>query len=48
VEPVSRRRRSGRPYQPYPTRRHNWAARLLIVAIGFVMIIGIAILAFTR
>jgi hypothetical protein len=45
---MSRRRRSGRPYQPYPARRQNWGARLLIVAIGFVMIIGIAILAFTR
>jgi hypothetical protein len=48
VEPVSRRRRSGRPYQPYPQRRGNWGARLLIVIIGFVMIIGIAVLAFTR
>jgi hypothetical protein len=45
---MSRRRRSGRPYQPYPVRRVNWGARLLIVAIGFVMVIGIAVLTFTR
>jgi hypothetical protein len=45
---MSRRRRSGRPYQPYPTRRQNWGARLLIVGVGFVMVVGIAILAFTR
>ncbi len=44
-------RRSGRrrrPYQPYPERRINWGARLLVVAIAFVMVAGIAILAFTR
>ena len=45
---MSRRRRIGRPYQPYPERRVNWGARLLIVVIGFVMVVGIAILAFTR
>jgi hypothetical protein len=42
------RRRRGRPYQPYPTRRVNWGARLLIVLVGFVMVAGIAILTFTR
>ena len=42
------RRRRGRPYQPYPTRSTNWGARLVIVAIGFIMVAGIAILTFTR
>ncbi|HET7521105.1 MAG TPA: hypothetical protein VFK61_06170 [Candidatus Limnocylindria bacterium] len=42
------RRRRGRPYQPYPTRRTNWGARLVIVAIGFIMVAGIAILTFSR
>jgi hypothetical protein len=46
---VSRRgNRRGRPYQPYPERRVNWGARMLIVAIAFVMVAGIAILAFAR
>jgi hypothetical protein len=40
--------RRGRPYQPMPDRRVNWGARLLIVAIAFVMVAGIAILAFAR
>lgn len=40
--------RRGRPYQPYPERRTNWMARLLVVFVAFVMIAGIAILAFTR
>ena len=42
------RRRRGRPYQPYPARTTHWAARLVIVAIGFIMVIGIAVLAFSR
>ncbi|HEX2193765.1 MAG TPA: hypothetical protein VHK63_02250 [Candidatus Limnocylindria bacterium] len=41
-------RRRGRPYQPYPERRTNWGARLLIVAIAFVMIAGFAVLTFAR
>lgn len=46
---MSRRgHRRGRPYQPLPPRTSNWAARLLIVVIAFVMIAGIAILAFAR
>jgi hypothetical protein len=45
---MSRRRRAGRPYQPYPERRVNWGARLLIVLIGFIMVIGIAVLTFTQ
>ena len=40
--------RRGRPYQPYPERRTNWGARLLIVAVAFIMIAGIAVLTFTQ
>jgi hypothetical protein len=42
------RRRRGRPYQPYPTRTVNWGARVLIVVVGFILVLGIAILTFTR
>jgi hypothetical protein len=42
------RRRRGRPYQPYPARKVNWGARLVIVAVGFIMIVGFAILTFTH
>lgn len=48
---MSRSRRSsrkGRPYQPYPERRVNWAARLIIVVVAFIMVAGIAVLTFTR
>ena len=38
---MSRRARKGRPYQPYPERCTNWAARLLVVGIAFVMVAGI-------
>lgn len=40
--------RRGRPYQPYPERRTNWLARLLIVFVAFVMVAGFAILTFAR
>ncbi|MEP7082214.1 MAG: hypothetical protein ABI841_04465 [Chloroflexota bacterium] len=37
----SSRRRKGRPYQPLPQRRTNpWAMRLVVVAIGALLIIG--------
>ena len=46
---MSRRsQRRGRPYQPLPERRVNWGARVIIVIVGFIMILGIAILTFTR
>jgi len=46
---VSRRSgRKGRPYQPYPVRRVNWGARLLIVAVAFIMVAGFAVLTFAR
>jgi len=38
---VSRsQRRRGRPYQPLPQRRNPWIARLVIVAIGALLIFG--------
>jgi hypothetical protein len=37
----SQRRRRGRPYQPLPERRSSaWVARLVIVAVGIVLIFG--------
>jgi hypothetical protein len=36
---MTRRRRSGRPYQPLP-RRQNRAAVILIIVVGLVLIIG--------
>ena len=37
----SQRRRRGRPYQPLPERRsHAWIARLVIVAVGIILIFG--------
>ena len=36
----SSRRRKGRPYQPMPERRTPWAARLVIVAIGIILLFG--------
>jgi len=43
-----RRRRSGRPYQPYPERRSNWKARVLVVFVALILVLGFAILTFTR
>jgi hypothetical protein len=37
----SARRRRGRPYQPLPARRSSaWIARLVVVAVGLILIIG--------
>ncbi|MGH2402573.1 MAG: hypothetical protein ACRDE6_07655 [Candidatus Limnocylindria bacterium] len=37
----SQRRRRGRPYQPLPERRSTaWVARLIIVAVGVILIFG--------
>jgi hypothetical protein len=46
----SSRRRKGRPYQPLPDRRSNqWLARLIIVAVGVILIFGsLALFAGTR
>ena len=40
--------RKGRPYQPYPQKRVNWVARVLVVAVAFIMVAGFAILTFAR
>ncbi len=46
---MSRRsQRRGRPYQPLPTRRVNWGARLVIIFVAFVLVAGFAILSFAR
>ena len=36
----SSRRRRGRPYQPFPERRNPWIARMLILAVGVLLIFG--------
>ena len=36
----SQRRRRGRPYQPMPKRANPWIARLLVIAIGVLLIFG--------
>ena len=36
----SARRKKGRPYQPLPRRSNPWIARLVIVAVGVVLIFG--------
>jgi hypothetical protein len=37
----SPRRRRGRPYQPLPAQRSSaWIARLLVVAVGAILVIG--------
>jgi len=36
----SQRRKRGRPYQPLPRRSNPWIARLLVVAIGVLLIFG--------
>lgn len=40
--------RRGRPYQPLPARRVNWGARLVIIFVAFVLVVGFAILSFAR
>lgn len=36
----SARRKRGRPYQPLPRRSNPWVARLLVMAIGVLLIFG--------
>ena len=40
--------RRGRPYQPLPERHINWGARLTVVVVALVLVVGFAILAFAR
>jgi hypothetical protein len=44
---MTRRRRSGRPYQPLP-RRQNRAGVILIVIVGLVLIIGAVAISLPR
>ncbi len=36
----SARRKRGRPYQPLPRRSNPWIARLVVMAIGVLLIFG--------
>jgi hypothetical protein len=40
--------RRGRPYQPLPERTVNWGARLVVIFVALILIIGFAILSFAR
>jgi len=38
---VSRsQRKRGRPYQPIPERRNPWLARVIIIAVAILLILG--------
>ena len=43
-----RSQRRGRPYQPYPVRNVNWGARLLVVFVALILVVGIAAVTFSR
>jgi hypothetical protein len=47
---MSRSRRArGRPYQPLPPRRRGeWVARLLVVIVAVALLLGTAVILFTR
>ena len=46
---MSRRsNRRGRPYQPLPARHVNWGARLLIIVVAIILVVGFAVLSFAR
>ena len=45
----SGRRRRGRPYQPIPERRNPWLARVIILAVAIMLILGsLALFSSTR
>ena len=45
----SARRRRGRPYQPIPERRNPWLARVIIIAVAILLILGsLALFSSTR
>jgi hypothetical protein len=43
-----RSQRRGRPYQPYPVRKVNWGARLLVALVAVMMVVGIAVVTLSR
>jgi hypothetical protein len=46
---VSRRSpRRGRPYQPLPERRGSWVAKLVVLFVAFILVVGFAVLTFSR
>ena len=45
----STRRRRGRPYQPIPERRNPWLARVIILGVAILLILGsLALFSSTR
>ena len=40
--------RRGRPYQPLPERRGSWMAKLVVLFVAFILVLGFAILTFTK
>jgi hypothetical protein len=46
---VSRRSpRRGRTYQPLPERRGSWVAKLVVLFVAFILVVGFAVLTFSR
>jgi hypothetical protein len=46
---VSRRSsRKGRPYQPLPERQGSWVAKVVVLFVAFILVLGFAILTFTK
>jgi hypothetical protein len=46
---VSRRSpRRGRPYQPLPERRGSWVAKVVVLFVAFILVMGFAILTFAK
>jgi hypothetical protein len=42
----SGRRRSGRPYQPFPERHNAWLARLLVIFVGVALVVTLLAITF--
>ena len=40
--------RRGRPYQPLPERRGSWVAKLVVLLVAFILVVGFAVLTFSR
>ena len=40
--------RRGRPYQPLPARRGSWVAKLVVLFVAFILVVGFAVLTFSR
>jgi hypothetical protein len=40
--------RKGRPYQPLPERQGSWVAKVLVLFVAFILVMGFAILTFAK